>query len=172
MLALGIDCTRDAIALALVDTASRATRLVGSWREPRDSGRPVADQLRAMIDRHCPQRPDAVASALPGASVSHRVLRLPFADAGRLAATVTFELESLVPFDVESGVIAFTVLERDGAGATVLAAIAQRRDVRHHLDLLAEAGIDPAIVDVGLLAVANLLRPRTTDLLLVEPRED
>lgn len=172
MLALGIDATRDAIALALVETAGRTTRVAGSWREVRDAGRTAAEQLRAMIDRHCTQRPDAVASALPGAQVSHRVLRLPFSDAARLAATVPFELESLVPFDIESGVIAFTVLERDPAGATVLAAITQRRDVRHHLEMLADAEVDPAVVDVGLLAVVNLLRPRGDDLLLVEPRED
>ena len=172
MLALGIDLTRGAIAIGLVETSGRAPRLVGSWREERDAGRTAAEQLRAMIDRHCTQRPDAIASALPGSAVSHRVLRLPFSDAGRLAATVPFELESLVPFDVESGVIAFTALERDGAGATVLAAIAQRRDVKQHLDLLADAGVDPAVVDLGTLAVAALLRPRTTDLLLVEPRDD
>ena len=172
MLALGVDVVRDAIAIALVETSGRAPRLVGSWREERDAGRPAAEQLRAMIDRHCMQRPDAIASALPGSAVSHRVLRLPFSDAGRLAATVPFELESLVPFDVESGVIAFTALERDGAGATVLAAIAQRRDVKAHLDLLADAGVDPAVVDLGTLAVAGLLKPRTGDLLVVEPRDD
>jgi type II secretion system protein L len=172
MLALGVDLVRDAIALALVETSGRAPRVVGSWREERDPGRPAAEQLRAMIDRHCTQRPDAVASALPGAAVSHRVLRLPFSDAARLAATVPFELESLVPFDVESGVIAFTAVQRDGAGATVLAAIAQRRDVQAHLELLAAAGVDPAVVDLGTLAVAGLLKPRTTDLLLVEPRDD
>ena len=172
MLALGVDVVRDAIAIALVETSGRAPRLVGSWREERDAGRPAAEQLRAMIDRHCVQRPDAIASALPGSAVSHRVLRLPFSDAGRLAATVPFELESLVPFDVESGVIAFTALERDGAGATVLAAIAQRRDVKAHLDLLADAGVDPAVVDLGTLAVAGLLKPRTGDLLVVEPRDD
>lgn len=172
MLALGIDLARDAITLALVEVAGRAPRLVGSWREARDAEHEPDEQLRASIARHCPQRPDAVATALPGATVSHRVLRLPFSDAGRLAATVPFELESLVPFDVESGVIAFSVLERDGAGATVLAAIAQRRDVEQHLKLLAGAGVDPAVVDLGTLAVAGLLRPRTNDLLLVEPRED
>ncbi|MBM4246275.1 MAG: hypothetical protein FJ148_21160 [Deltaproteobacteria bacterium] len=172
MLALGIDLTRGAIALALVEASGRAPRLVGSWREGRDADRTVAGQLRDLVDRHCPQRPDTVATALPGAAVSHRVLRLPFSDAGRLAATVPFELESLVPFDVESGVITFSVLERDAAGATVLAAIAQRRDVQRHLEVLAEAGIDPAIVDVGLLSGVALLRPRSTDLLFVEPRED
>lgn len=172
MLSLGIDASRETFTVALIDTAGRTPKLVGSWTEPRDLGRERAEQLRALIERHCPARPDAVGTALPGTSISHRILRLPFADAGRLAATVPFELESLVPFDVESGVIAFTVLERDGDGATVLAAIAQRSEVQRHLDEMAAAGVDPAVVDVGAVALAGLLRPRATDLLLIEPRDD
>jgi len=172
MLALGIDASREAFTLALLDTTGRTPKLVGSWSEARDPGRERAEQLRSMVERHCPARPDAVATSLPGTGISHRILRLPFADAGRLAATVPFELESLVPFDVETGVIAFTVLERGGDGATVLAAIAQREDVERHLAEMTAAGVDPAIVDVGAVAVAGLLRAQPGELLLIEPRED
>ena len=59
MLALGVDLTRDAITLALVEIAGRMPRLVGSWREQRDPEHPAEAQLRALIARHCPQRPDA-----------------------------------------------------------------------------------------------------------------
>jgi hypothetical protein len=172
MLALGIDAGRDVLTLALVDTAGRAPSLVGSWQEARDPGRERGEQLRLLIDKHCPIRPDAVATALPGTGISHRILRLPFADAARLAATVPFELESLVPFDVESGIISFTVLERESEGATVLAAIAQRADVERHLAEMQAAGIDPAVVDVAALAVAGLARPRGGTGLVVEPRAD
>jgi len=172
MLALGIDASRERFTIALVEATGRTPRLVGSWSEPRDAGRERAEQLRALIERHCPARPDAVGTAMPGTSISHRILRLPFADASRLAATVPFELESLVPFDVESGVIAFTVIERDGDGATVLAAIAQRTEVQRHLDEMAAAGVDPAVLDVGAVALAGLLRPRANDLLVIEPRDD
>ena len=172
MLALGIDASRDVLTLALLDTTGRTPSLVGSWQEARDPGRERAEQLRALIDAHCPTRPDAVATALPGTGISHRILRLPFADPARLAATVPFELESLVPFDVESGLISFTVLERENDGATVLAAIAQRADVERHLDEMRAAGVDPAVVDVAALAVAGLARPRGGNALVVEPRAD
>jgi len=172
MLALGIDASRDSIVVALVDTTGRAPRLVGSWQEAREPGRERGEQLRALIERRCPTRPDAVATALSGTTISHRILRLPFADAARLAATVPFELESLVPFDIESGLISFTVLEREGDGATVLAAIAQRAEVTRHLDEMHEAGIDPAVVDIGALALAGLFKPRDGNALVVEPRAD
>lgn len=173
MLALGIDAGRDLVTLALVDTSGRTPALAGSWQHALDPGRERAAQLRALIDERCPARPDAVATALPGTGISHRILRLPFADVARLAATVPFELESLVPFDLEGGIIAFTVLERDGDGASVLAAIAQRADVEQHLDEMHAAGVDPAVVDVAALAVAGLAHARGGgDALIVEPRPD
>lgn len=171
MLTLGIDAGRDVLAIALLETGGRTPRLVGSWDEPRDAARPLEEQLRELIERRAPQH-DAAATALPGTAVSHRILRLPFSDAARLSATVPFELEDLVPFDVEGAVVAFSVLERDASGATVLAAITQRASVERHLETMAAAGVDPAVVDLGTLAVANLLRSRSDDLLLVEPRED
>ncbi|MEW6273159.1 MAG: type II secretion system protein GspL [Thermodesulfobacteriota bacterium] len=172
MLALGVDATQEALTIALLETAGRTTRLVGTWREARGAARPLAEQLRALVERHVPSPPDAVASALPGSSVSHRVLHLPFADASRLAATVPFELESLVPFDVETGVIAFTVLEREADGAAVLAAIAQRADVERHLEEMRAAGLEPSLVDVATLALAGLVRPRSGDALVLDPRAD
>ncbi|HEY8517831.1 MAG TPA: type II secretion system protein GspL [Candidatus Binatia bacterium] len=172
MLALGVDATQDALTIALLETGARTTRLVGTWREPRDPSRPLAEQLRALVERHVPNAPDAVGSALPGAAVSHRVVHLPFADASRLAATVPFELESLVPFDVETGVIAFTVLEREAEGAAVLAAIAQRADVERHLEEMRAAGLEPAVVEVATLALAGLARPRSGDALVLDPRAD
>lgn len=172
MLALGIDAGHETVTIALLESAGRTPRVAGIWREARDPGRPLAEQLRALIDRSCPARPDAVATALPGSAVSHRILRLPFADPGRLAATVPFELESLVPFDVETGLIAFTVLDRDTQGASVLAAIVPEDEARRHLAEMAAAGLDPAVVDLGALAVAGLLRLESPDVLVLDPRSD
>ena len=172
MLALGVDLCGDALALALVETTGRAPRLVGSWSERLAPGAEPAAVLRAAVARHCPVAPEAVATALPGASVAHRILELPFSDPRRLAQTVPFELESLVPFDLERGVSSFTVLERRGTTAVVLAAIALRSVVGAHLEQMRSAGIDPAIVDLGALATVGLLAGPRASVLLVEPRSD
>lgn len=171
MLALGIDPGEEALSLALVELTGRTPRLVGSWREPRVSG-PLAAQLRAVIAERCPSPADVVATALPGRQATFRLLRLPFVDQARLAATVPFELESLVPFDVSGAVTSFAPVERSEGHTTVLAAIAPHEAVRRHLDELREAGIDPAIVEVGPIATAGLFDHGTGDLLLVEARED
>ena len=172
MLALGIDRGRGSVRLALLETAGRATRLVGCWRVPLGTDADPATVLREAIAARCPRPPDAVATALAGERVSHRILRLPFSDPGRLAATVPFELESQVPFELDDSLITFTVLRRDPGGAEVLAAIAARDDVRSHLEELKSAGLDPAVVDVGGIATAGLVRLTLRDALVIEPRSD
>ncbi len=171
MLALGIDPGEEALSLALVELSGRAPRLVGSWREPRGSA-PLPDHLREAVARHCPTAPDAVATALPGRQATFRLLRLPFSDASRLAATVPFELESVVPFDLGDAVTSYVPVERGEGSTTVLAAIAPRDAVRRHLDEMRLAGLDPAIVDVGPIATAGVFERGPSDLLLVEARED
>src|SRR5262245_34293943 len=166
MLALGIDRGTGSLRLALLETAGRATRLVGCWRVPVATDADPAAVLREAIAQRCPRPPDAVATALAGERVSHRILRLPFSDPGRLAATVPFELESQVPFELDDSLTTFTVLRRDPGGAAGLAAIAARDDVRSHLEELKSAGLDPAVVDVGGIATAGLVRLTLRDALV------
>jgi general secretion pathway protein L len=172
MLALGIDRGTGSLRLALLETAGRTTRLVGCWRVPLGADADASAVLRAAVADRCPRPPDAVATALAGERVSHRILHLPFSDPGRLAATVPFELESQVPFELEDSLTTFTVLRRGPAGAEILAAIAAREDVREHLEELRSAGLDPAIVDVGGIATAGLVRLALRDALVVELRPD
>src|SRR5215472_6142705 len=100
MLALGVDLGDDAVTLALLETGGRSPRLVGCWRERRDPASRPSDVLKTALAAHCATPPEAVATALPGRTLSFRLLRLPFTDATRLAATVPYELESLVPLEL------------------------------------------------------------------------
>jgi Tfp pilus assembly protein PilN len=172
MLALGIDRDARSLRFALLETAGRAIRLVASWQVPLAPGADAAAVLEAQIAERCPRPPDAVATALAGDLVSHRILHLPFSDPGRLAATVPFELESQVPFELGDSVTTFTVLRRANGGADILAAIAARSDVQGHLAELKSAGLDPAIVDVGGIATAGLVQLAVRDALVVEMRRD
>lgn len=172
MLALGIDRDARALRFALLEVTGRATRLVASWQVALAPGADAATAILASIAERCPRPPDAVATALAGDLVSHRILHLPFSDPGRLAATVPFELESQVPFELDDSLTTFTVLRRANGGADILAAIAARADVESHLAELRIAGLDPAIVDVGGIATAGLVQLAVRDALVVEMRRD
>jgi len=169
MRALGVDRVEGGFVLALLDSPGRTPRVVHTWEASCPPSDDRAGALRRAIDEHCPVPPDAIATSLEESQVTHRLLHLPFTEPARLAATVPFELESLVPFDLDDVVTTFTVLSK-GEGSDVLAALVPRAALAAHLDELARADIDPAVVDVGAMAVAGLIRLAAADALVVEPR--
>ncbi len=169
MHALGVDRIEGGFVLALLETGGRTPRVLEVADVRTDAPTSPAEQLRDAVAAVCPSPPEAVGSALDETRVTHRVLHLPFGEPARLAATVPFELESLVPFDLDDALTTFTVLDKS-AGADVLAALALRTSLSDHLAFLAEAGLDPAVVDVGAMALAGLLGLAGRDALAIERR--
>ncbi|MGH7858279.1 MAG: type IV pilus biogenesis protein PilM, partial [Candidatus Binatia bacterium] len=122
-----------------------------------DPQRPLSEQLRDFLARHSVTA-DTVLSALPGATASYRILRLPFKDRRKLQQTVPFEIESQVPFALEDAIVDFQVLSRGIEGTTIFAALAPRRNVEEHLKTLSDAGLDPEVVDFAPLSTLNILQ--------------
>lgn len=168
MRALGVDRVEGGYVLAVLDTAGRSPEVIGPWIVPAQGTDRVA-KLRVAIDEHCGGEPDATATSLPESRVTHRLLHLPFAEVSRLNATVPFELESLVPFDLDDAAVTYTVLDKSD-GSDLLAALAPRDAVAAHLTELESADVDPAVVDVGAFALAGLVSLAQRDALIVEPR--
>jgi len=147
----------------VVETSFRDYRIVGFYREPLDSENAVSAQLRRFVER--PElHATTVLSALPGDLVTWRTFFVPFRDRRRLDQTVPFELEAEVPFGLDEVIVDYHALHRDKNGTIVLAAMVQRTDLEQHLGLLAEAGIDPKIVDLAPLATLNVLQLVEKDL--------
>lgn len=169
MRALGVDRVEGGFVLALLDVTGKATAVAGTWVEPCEPDATPIETLRAAIERHCPGRPDAVATALDERVATHRLLHLPFTEPARLNATVPFELESLVPFDLDDAVPTYTVLSKTD-GSHLLAALTERESLTRHLDELAQIDVDPAVVDLGAIALAGLVASTRIDALVVEPR--
>jgi len=101
-------------------------------------------------------QPDIVISALPTDCVAKRLLELPFKDARRLHQVVPFALEEHLPFPVDNATVAFTRVGREGDHTLVMAAMVRKSDLRHHLDLLQKAGLDPKTVTIAPLALAAM----------------
>jgi general secretion pathway protein L len=154
---LALDPHGAQLVAVVVETSFRSYQVVGFFAEPRDPNAPLSDQLRSFVSRHAITA-DTVLSALPGRAATYRILELPFRDWRKLAQTVPFELESQVPFAVDEAVVDFQILERTSVGARVFAALAPRAKVEEHLQILADAGLDPAIVDFAPLTTLNVLQ--------------
>jgi general secretion pathway protein L len=167
-----MDIGADRAICALVVRSGKNLEFRSSWEIDLSGERPAADLLRESLAQECATPPDAIATTLPGTQISHRLLHLPFRETAKLQATIPFEIESEVPLDIESSVVAWKLVGEASHSATVLAAVARNEDVAAHLELLAEAGIDPALVTLGTVATSTLLDPTPEKTLIIDSLAD
>ncbi|MBI3303655.1 MAG: PilN domain-containing protein [Deltaproteobacteria bacterium] len=153
---LALDLGSHTLKAALIESTLRSCRVLGLFRQRRDAGRPLAEQVQEFCAAHS-LRGDTVLSCLPGDAVTHRFLSLPFARPRQLDQTVPFELESQILQGLEDMVVDFQVVQRTAAGVTVLAVAAPRDTLTEHINTLAVAGLDPAAVGLAPLAPLPLL---------------
>lgn len=100
---------------------------------------------------------DQVVVALPGVAAATHLLTLPFTDARRLEQTLPFEVEGVVPFELDEVAYDYQgVGVRDGK-TDAFVGVVRREEVAALLALLAEFRVDPRIVTLGALAYQNLL---------------
>ncbi|HSD09871.1 MAG TPA: type II secretion system protein GspL [Candidatus Binatia bacterium] len=154
---LALDPHGAQLAAVIVETSFRSYQIVGYYSEPRDPSVPLGAQLRTFVSRYS-MAADTVLSALPGDAAVYRFLELPFRDWRKLQQTVPFELESQVPFAVDDAIVDFQVIDKTANGARVFAALAPKSRIEDHLKALAEAGLDPAVVDFAPLTTLNVLQ--------------
>lgn len=160
---LALDICRGEVRAALIESTFRDFRVTGLYQEDGGGDASLAERLRTFIAHHNLQA-DTVLVTIPTELATQRMLALPFRDRKRLNQIVPFELESHVPFGLDDVVVDYQVLQRGRSGATVLAALVQKRDLELHLATLAEAGLDPKVVDFGPLCSLNLLATLGQDL--------
>ncbi len=159
---LALDVSGSQLTAVVVESSFRSRSFLAHAIEPRDPARPLAEQLRDFVARHR-LAGDTVLSALPARAATYRMLDLPFRDRRKLLQTVPFELENQVPVALEDAIVDFQVVSRESEGARVFAAMAPRRRIEEHLRTLAEAGLDPAILDFAPLTTLNALLLFETD---------
>jgi len=119
------------------------------------------------------------AVAVPAEQASLRVVSLPFTDRAQVEKTVSFEVESHVPFELDGMVFAWRSLGADDAGTTVLAGLVRRGVMHGLLEACSGLELDPKHVvidadilsahsDTGICAVLDLGHSRSLVSLVVE----
>lgn len=114
----------------------------------------VAPVLQAFADDDW-FRADSVVCCLPGAQVASHLVTLPFGDQKRIDATLKFEIEALIPFDLEDVVFDAHVVSRSPTKTEMLVAVARKEDVQALLDVLSQVGVDPNVVTFSALSLAS-----------------
>ena len=99
---------------------------------------------------------ERVIAALPGDGVARRAMRFPFRDRRRIAQAVPFEVENETPFDLDDVFVDWEPVGERGAQADVVATVVPRARVAAEIEGLRAASVEPRILEVEGLALANL----------------
>ena len=153
---LAVELGADEVRAALAQRTWRTLRWIDLYQDARqpdeaDLG-PALGRLAGQADK-----PDFVIASLPAHMVAKRLLTFPFSGRGRLEKVVPFALEDHLPLPVEELAVGFTRLAHQGDNAQVLAACVRKQELRAYLDLLASAGLEPAVVTLSALALAQVV---------------
>jgi hypothetical protein len=153
---LALEMPGHSVRAAVAERTWNSFHIVGAFEEERQPGEPdLEGALKRILLRT--GQPDVVTSAITSEFVVKRLLELPFSDLRKLQQVVPFALEEHLPFPVDDAVVAFTRVGNGDGNTMVVAALARKTDLKHHLELLARVGIDPKTVTLSELAIARLL---------------
>jgi general secretion pathway protein L len=97
-----------------------------------------------------------VVVALPGPSVATHVFTLPFTDTKRIAATLPFEVEGELPFELSQVVFDHQVTRRRANATDLVVGLVRREELAELLRVLGARGLDPRVVTHPAIAYQNL----------------
>lgn len=156
---LGLDVGAEAIKGVALESAFRGFAVQETFRVKVEAGDgPLLDRQKAALASLPPGalQADLVAVALPGTMVATHVLTFPFPDQKRIEAALPFELEGVLPFDLDEVVWDYQLCGARDGKTEVLVGVVKKEELARVLGMLAEVGVDPQVVSLPPLTFANL----------------
>jgi general secretion pathway protein L len=99
---------------------------------------------------------DVVTATFPAEAASVRIVELPFADARQVEKTVPFEVEAIVPFELDDMILSSRILSLAPGASKVLVGLAEREALKAIIDGLDSLGFDPRNVMLDAEALERL----------------
>ena len=110
----------------------------------------------SLVRDYVPKDVDNVVVSSDGRSASTRALTFPFVDPRKVDAAVSFELESVVPYELEKTAVTWHVGHAADGRTEAVAALAAKDTVRGLIDVMAAVGLEPRAVVLPAAALAEL----------------
>jgi type IV pilus assembly protein PilM len=116
----------------------------------------IVDAIRDAV-ANAGVRAKEVAAAVSGHSVIVKQIALPVMTAEELEESIRWEAEQYIPFDVNEVHLDFQILSDDNnEGQMDVLLVAAKKDlVDDYVQVISEAGLTPAVIDVASFAVEN-----------------
>jgi type IV pilus assembly protein PilM len=116
----------------------------------------VAETIQSLV-QSVGLKNKKVVAAVGGHDVIIKRIQMDRMSADDAREVIRWEAEQHVPFDMENVQLDFQILDPEGEGAqmSVLLVAAKRELIDNRLNLLADAGLQPTVVDVEAFALHN-----------------
>ena len=116
----------------------------------------IVDAIREAVDK-AKIKTKHVAAAVSGHSVIVKRVSLPAMTREELDEQIRWEAEQYIPFDVNEVNLDFQILDDEGGeGQMDVLLVAAKKDlIDDYVQVIGEAGLMPAVVDVAAFAVEN-----------------
>ncbi len=156
---IGLDLGSHSVKAVLFETTIRgySTRLYATAKvPPGDRLEGFKAAIGELFTRQ-PMQADQVVVALPGPALATLPLSLPFTDTKRIEATLPFEIESALPFDLPEVVFDYQVASTQEKKSELLVGVVKKAELEALLKALQAAKVDPRVVTHPGIAYQNVL---------------
>jgi general secretion pathway protein L len=151
---IGLDITEDIVAAVQVKSLMQGYQIIGCRAVPIAEKGGISAALRTVCEAvDC--KGSACNSVIEYGHVSFRNLSMPFTDSRKIRQTIGFELETMMASTVDKHIIDFIEVGRSGPETELIAASVRREYIGAHLDIFAELGIEPEVLDIRNVSLAN-----------------
>ncbi len=131
-----------------------------------DAFDPERDRLRLVLQqfiRRYGNDWDSIYTAFDADRISLKALTVPFSDTRKIDATLAFNLEDTLPFQLADKLIDYQVVEHTPNSARLLAGILDREAIEDYLANFSDTGKEPRGVIIDGLALGNLFLQFATE---------
>lgn len=159
---IGIDVGTYSVKVAEVERSFKSFNFINFYERriqynellsPEES---VAIALQGILDDN-----DVVwevaCTGVPGQCVSSRLLTFPFGSTKKISQTVTFEMESHIPFNIDEVLLDYSVVWSTKDASKVLVAYMRKGEFAKQLSTLQGLGIDPRYFGVEGVELIHLV---------------
>jgi type IV pilus assembly protein PilM len=118
---------------------------------------PVVNVIRRLIQENGIKSKQVI-SAVPGRAVIMKKVQMPKQESAELEANIEFEAQNIIPDSLENVNLDHQVLfeEEDGNKMDVLLVAVKKEIINSYTDVIEEAGLAPAVMDVDYFALENM----------------
>ncbi len=119
----------------------------------------VSEIIQRLFERCRIKSSSPVSTALSGHSVIVKRISLPVMSDAELAESIRWEAEQYIPFDIEDVNLDYMILEGSSLAGEgnmdVLLAAAKKEKINDYINVISQAGLHAATVDIAAFAMQN-----------------